>query len=233
MSIDSLPDDLLVEISSGVGASSLSDIRNLRLVSSSFRKFCDDRYVLSRLSLQEIPLFPWFENPVRFSNFFKRCRRFGNPEAFYRKGFINFFIDNCNRKHKGLGFLSKAAEKGNREAKYVYGMILICRRGKLKQKGFEILSSLTKPVMSKTMEELEKLRHKIRDNVWWRGRPVMKQLKRSYVRKKCECNGETRKFLLNNCAWHQWGADNDMKTSSACEICLWHHEVELFFDRIE
>ncbi|CAA7058342.1 unnamed protein product [Microthlaspi erraticum] len=236
-SLDSLPQDLLVEISSCIGASSLSAVRHLRLVSKPFRYVCDDSYVISTLSLHELPLFPWFHDPERFSNFFERCRRNGNPQALYRKGLINYFLE--DQKHKGLEFLSIAAEKGNHEANYVYGMILICLGGpalvggNTKHKGFKILSALIKPLMSNTMKELVELRYKIRDSIWWRGIPVMQELKRAYVREKCECDGRTKRFLEYNCAWHGYGEDNDMYTSSACETCLWHHEVELFFDNID
>ncbi|XP_024004711.1 putative F-box protein At1g67623 [Eutrema salsugineum] len=243
LSIDCLPQDILVEVSSCVAASSLSSVRNLRLVSKSFQQTCDDRYVISRLSLHETPLFHWNHNPERFSNFFKRCRKNGNPEALYRKGLINYFLE--NQKHKGLKLLTRAAEKGNHEANYVYGMILICLGdkgnpggpallgGNTKQKGFKILSGLIKPLMSTTLQELVELRDRIRDSILWRGIPVMKELKRAYVREKCECDGKTMKFVAYNCVWHRYGEDNDMNTSSACEFCLWHHEVELFFYNIE
>ncbi|XP_010415295.1 PREDICTED: putative F-box protein At1g67623 [Camelina sativa] len=165
--LDSLPEDLLVEISSCIAASSLSEVRNLRLVSKPFRHICDDGYVLRRLSLQETPLFPWHRDHETFSNFFKRCRKNGNPEALYRKGFIYYFLQ--NREHKGLKHLAKAAEKGHKEAKYVYGLILICLGGQTKQKGFKILSSVTKPLLSTTIDELLELRYKIekiREFVW-------------------------------------------------------------------
>ncbi|CAN8238668.1 unnamed protein product [Cochlearia groenlandica] len=100
LSLDSLPEELLVEISSCSATSSLSTFRNLRLVSKSFGRICDDKYVISRLSLEEIPLFHWFHDPEKFSKFHKNCRRYGNPEALYRKGFINYFLE--NKKHKGL-----------------------------------------------------------------------------------------------------------------------------------
>ncbi|KAF8100055.1 hypothetical protein N665_0232s0027 [Sinapis alba] len=199
ISIDSLPKELLVEVSSRTGALSLSAVRNLRLVSKTFRQTCDDKYVISRLSLLELPLFHWSHDPGRFANFFKRCRRNGNPEALYRKGVINYFLE--NQTQKGLKYLTKAAGKGNKEAKYVYGMILICGRipeetallgGETKQEGFKILSCLIKPLMSKTLKELVELRDNIRGKIWWRGIPVMQQLKRGYVQEKCECNGRTR-----------------------------------------
>lgn len=135
ISLDSLPEDLLVEISSCIAASSLSAVHNLRVVSKPFRYICDDRYVISRLSLNEneIPLFPWFHDPERFSNFIERCRRNGNPQALYRKGLINYFFE--DQKDKGLKLLSIAAEKGSHEAKYVYGMILICLGGRRSSPG--------------------------------------------------------------------------------------------------
>lgn len=231
--LDSLPEDLLVEISSCIATSSLSEVRNLRLVSKSFRHYCDDRYVLGRLSLREIPIFPWRHNLKRFSNFNKRCCKNGNPEALYRKGFLYYFKD--NRNHKGLKYLAKAAKKGNKEAKYVYGLILICLGGKTKQKGFKILSSVIKPLMSTTMEELEELRYKIReirDRFWGRCNAVMDRLKTAYVREKCECDSKTMTFLTGSRGWHPYGEDNLINTSSACEFCLWHHEVELFYKRI-
>lgn len=157
VSLDSLPDDLLVEISSRTAASSLSAVRNLRLVSKTFKRTCDEKYVISRLSLHELTLLTWYhyqdpelerkvrteherkvlnkkkelERKVRterLSNFYKRCRRNGNPEALYRKGIINYF--RRNQKHKGLKLLSQAAKKGNKEATYVYGLILICGGGR-------------------------------------------------------------------------------------------------------
>ncbi|XP_010418540.1 PREDICTED: putative F-box protein At1g67623 [Camelina sativa] len=232
--LDSLPEDLLVEISSCIAASSLSEVRNLRLVSKPFRHICDDGYVLRRLSLQETPLFPWHRDHETFSNFFKRCRKNGNPEALYRKGFIYYFLQ--NREHKGLKHLAKAAEKGHKEAKYVYGLILICLGGQTKQKGFKILSSVTKPLLSTTIDELLELRYKIekiREFVWDHANPVMERLKTAYLREKCKCDGKTMMFLARNCGWRPYNEDNnDMKTSSACEFCLWHHEVELFCRRI-
>ncbi|XP_010474189.1 PREDICTED: putative F-box protein At1g67623 [Camelina sativa] len=227
--LDSLPEELLVEISSSIAASSLSEVRSLRLVSKPFRNICDDQYVLCRLSLQETPMFPWNHDHETFSNFFKRCRKNGNPEALFRRGFLHYFLD--NREHKGLKYLAKAAEKGNKEAKYVYGLILICLGGQTKQKGFKILSSLVKPLMSTTIEELVELRHKIekiREFVWDHANPVMERLKTAYVRDKCECDGKTTTFLARN----PYGEDKDMNTSSACEFCLWDHEVELFCKRI-
>ncbi|EOA34279.1 hypothetical protein CARUB_v10021793mg, partial [Capsella rubella] len=217
--LDSLPDDLLVEISSNIAASSLSGVRNLRLVSKPFRHVCDNRYVIGRLSLQETPLFPWHHNRRRFYNFFKRCCKNGNPEALYRTGFIYYFLD--NRKRRGLKYLAEAAEKGSKEAKYVYGMILICRKGKTKQKGFKILSSFIKPLMSTTIEELVDLRYKIRqfrDIVWDHANPVMEVLKTAYVREECGCDGKTMAFLTRNRGWHTHGEDDLMNTSSACEF---------------
>ncbi|CAN7087146.1 unnamed protein product [Brassica oleracea var. botrytis] len=270
VSLDSLPDDLLVEISSRTAASSLSAVRNLRLVSKTFKRTCDEKYVISRLSLHELTLLTWYhyqdpelerkvrteherkvlnrkkelERKVRterLSNFYKRCRRNGNPEALYRKGIINYF--RRNQKHKGLKLLSQAAKKGNKEATYVYGLILICgggrdiyeegpvlHGGETKQEGFKILSSLIKSLMSKTLEELVDMREKIGGSIRWLGTPVMKELKRAYAPDKCGCDGRTSDFLAYNCAWHRYGEDNDMNTSSACEICLWDHEVKCFFD---
>ncbi|KAG7589260.1 F-box domain [Arabidopsis suecica] len=224
--LDSLPEDLLVEISSCTGASSLSAVRNLRIVSKSFRRICDERYVFYRLSLKEIDYPPWHQNSEIF---FERCRKSGNPEALYQKGFINYFRDDL--KHEGLEYLAEAAEKGNREAKYVYGLILICLGDKTKQKGFKILSSVIKPLMSTTMEEMVELRYKIkkiRDSVLWPDNPVMERLKTVYVREKCKCDCKTRMLLVRNHGWYRHGDDTDMNISSACEFCLLHHEVELF-----
>ncbi|XP_018443460.2 putative F-box protein At1g67623 [Raphanus sativus] len=248
VSLNSLPDDLLLEISSRTAASSLSAVRNLRLVSKTFKRTCDEKYVISRLSLHELTLLSWHQGPEpqrkarSLSNFYKRCRRNGNPEALYLKGVNNYF--RRNQKHKGLKLLSQAAKKGNKEAIYIYGLILICgggrdiyeegpvlHGGETKQEGFKILSSLMKPLMSKTLKELVDMRDKIGGNIRWLGTPVMKELKRAYVPDKCGCDGRTSDFIIAyNCAWHRYGEDNDMNTSSACEICLWDHEVKCFFD---
>ncbi|EOA34125.1 hypothetical protein CARUB_v10021634mg, partial [Capsella rubella] len=165
--------------------SSLSEIRNLRLVSKPFQRICNDPNILQSLSLHEIPLFPCYEN----------------------------------KRNRGLKHIAKAADKGNQEAQYIYGLILICLGGETKEKGFKVLSSLRKPLMSNDM--------------WWCGEPMMRHLKRSYVRENCSCDGRTDMFFVKNCGRDRYGEDNDMTTSSACEICLWHHEVQLFFDKIE
>lgn len=134
VSLNSLPDDLLLEISSRTAASSLSAVRNLRLVSKTFKRTCDEKYVISRLSLHELTLLSWHQGPEpqrkarSLSNFYKRCRRNGNPEALYLKGVNNYF--RRNQKHKGLKLLSQAAKKGNKEAIYIYGLILICGGGR-------------------------------------------------------------------------------------------------------
>lgn len=247
MSLNSLPNDLLVEIFSRVASSSLSETHNLQLVSRSIRNLCNDQYVIERLPLHEIDLFPWFHrnrnrNRESFSRLFKRCLRNGNPEALYRKGLVSCFsLDNKyfrldsddEQGHKRIAYLAKAAEKGNKKAQYVYGMILICLGDKArKQKGFKVLSCLIKPLMSSTKKEMEKLRKSIRDNILWRGKPMMRQLKGRYVRENCNCDGRTKTFLAKSCDWNGYGKDNDIITSSssACEICLWHYEVQLFLN---
>ncbi|CAA7043297.1 unnamed protein product [Microthlaspi erraticum] len=244
ISLNSLPNDLLVEISLHVASSSITEIHNLQLVSKSCQRFCNDRYVFHRLSLREIPLFPWHHhNRANFSKFFNRCLKNENPEALYRQGLIDcFHLDNNdeqNNINRGIACLSKAAKKGNQEAQFVYGMILICLAEKTKQKGFKILSSLIKPSLSSTVKELEEIRQKVRDNVLWRGKPKMKILKSLYVHENCNCDGRTKKFLakqtdmLLSKIWFSNGEDNnDMVTSSACETCLWHHQLQLFFDDI-
>ncbi|CAA0321769.1 F-box domain [Arabidopsis suecica] len=225
--LDSLPEDLLVEISSCTGASSLSAVRNLRLVSKSFRRICDEKYVFYRLSLKEIEFLPWHENSAKF---IERCTESRNPEALFQKGFINYFRDKL--QDRGLEYLAEAAEKGIKEAKYVYGVILICLGGKTKQKGFEILSSVIKQLMSTTMNELVEFRYKIqkiRYGFWWSDNTVVEQLKTAYVSEKCKCDCKTRMLLLvMNRGWYLFGDETDLDFSSACELYLVHHEVELF-----
>ncbi|AEE35642.1 unnamed protein product [Arabidopsis thaliana] len=214
-------------------SSSLSEFRNLQLVSKSFKRISNDRYILQRLSLNKIPLLPW-RNRKKFHNFFKRCRKSGNLEAIYRKGLVDYFHRDSHERQRdrGLKHIAKTANNGNQEAQYVYGLILICLGGKTKQNGFKILSSLRKPLMlSNTIKEMEKHRTHIR-NMWWWGEPMMRHLQKSYVRENCNCDGRTEIFP-NYCFRHRFGEDDDMLTSSACEICLCHHEVKLFFANIK
>ncbi|KFK41926.1 hypothetical protein AALP_AA2G189800 [Arabis alpina] len=113
-------------------------------------------------------------------------------------------------------------------------MFLICfgYNNASKQKGFKILSSLLKPLMSTTTKEVEKLRKRIRETILWRGKPVMRRIKGRYVREDCNCDGLTKTFLANRSVWNGYGEDDDLATSSACEICFWHYEAQLFFDNI-
>ncbi|CAN8275659.1 unnamed protein product [Cochlearia groenlandica] len=224
-SLNSLPNELLIEISSCVASSSLSDIQNLEQVSKSFHNHCNNQYILHNVPLHDVPLCLWSRDPeklLKFSKFLKRFCKNGNPGALYHKGLTEYFHVKSDERKRNRGFklLAEAANKGNQEAKYIYGLILLCLGDKNKQKGFKILSSLIKPLMSDTLENLDKLRYEIESYVLWNGKPVLKNLKRSYVRGSCKCDGRIEMVFITY-------------SSSVCEICLWHRELEFFFNNIQ
>ena len=120
--IKSLPKDLLVEVVASVASHSFTDLHNMKLCCKDLLDATKDNYVFQQVSLDKFPLIQWLPNEKE-SSFLKRCRESQNLESLYREG-----LREClgNGNIDGLESLNMAAQKGHKEAKYVYGMILLC-----------------------------------------------------------------------------------------------------------
>ncbi|XP_057432595.1 uncharacterized protein LOC130725376 [Lotus japonicus] len=83
-----------------------------------FLDAAEDGYVWRRVSLDTFPLIQWLPND-KVSSFLNRCKEYGNMESLYREGLQKYF-DYPNGKIDGLEIFKVAAQKGHKEAKYVY-----------------------------------------------------------------------------------------------------------------
>ncbi|XP_010534645.1 PREDICTED: putative F-box protein At1g67623 [Tarenaya hassleriana] len=230
---NNLPDDLvLMEVISRVAVSSLADVCSLKLVSKSLHNLSNDAHVFQNVSIDEIPLNSWKQNP-RISSFLQNCRNNGNREALFRRGIVNYF---GWRRSTSEGFecLVRAAAKKHREAMYIHGMILVCSGSETKHKGLEILSPLVKSSMTKTIENLEGCRERIENHIRgrWTDQSLIKQIQRSYNRDICTCDGHTKAFLVRNTIWNRYGEDKD-QNFPICQNCLWSYEVDRFLSILE
>ncbi|XP_071719059.1 putative F-box protein At1g67623 [Rutidosis leptorrhynchoides] len=117
---ETLPQDMLAEIFSRVGQDSSEQLFILKLVCKSFLKLSDDPLVCKRMSLDRWDLVPW-RNP-KIDYIIRRCYFFGNPNADFRRGLINYFYKFYTEL--GLCLLEEAANNQIIEAVYVYGLIM-------------------------------------------------------------------------------------------------------------
>ncbi|KAG2323902.1 hypothetical protein Bca4012_038243 [Brassica carinata] len=135
--LESLPQDLLGDILSRVGSSSVEDIRPCLLVPKNISAAVEDHRVFQNLNLR-----PQAMNPLvtffRTRHCLQKCINGDNPAAHYIEGIKQYFIfDNMNL---GLFHLKKSAQGKYDNGTYLYGMLLLCN-GNIAQ-GQIILRSL-------------------------------------------------------------------------------------------
>ncbi|XP_059633572.1 putative F-box protein At1g67623 isoform X2 [Cornus florida] len=212
--IKSLSGDLLIEVLARVGSSSFTDLYNAKLCCREFLGAVEDDYILQKVSMDKFPIIPWTPSDELIS-FLNRCKESGNPEALYRQGLIEYF--SSLRTESGLENLKRAAEKGHAEASYVYGIILVCKGGQLKQEGLKLLNA----VMSSKPRSLriKECRRRIKSIIWrmWiHNKMVPQQLP--------SCNGTDcciRKIQT-------WDPEDEEIDAMNCDACRWNHEVISF-----
>ncbi|XP_071700264.1 putative F-box protein At1g67623 [Rutidosis leptorrhynchoides] len=118
--LETLPQDMLVEILSRVGQESSKQQFILKLVCKSFLNLSDYPLVCKRISLYRWDLVPW--RKPKMDHIIERCYFFGNPNAIFRMGLINYFDKSYTEL--GLRLLEEAANSQIIEAVYVYGLIM-------------------------------------------------------------------------------------------------------------
>ncbi|KAF7834490.1 putative F-box protein [Senna tora] len=157
-----------MEVLARVASNSISDLHKAKTSCRDFLQASNDDYIYQHVSMAKIPLIPWFITEKE-SSFLKRCRESGNSESLYREGMVEYF--SSSNIDSGLESLRKACEKGHEDAKYVYGMILICsgEDEELKRKGLEILRFLR---VSKCIKRCRKRVESFVWSMWIRNRVV-------------------------------------------------------------
>jgi len=220
--IKSLPQDLLVNVIARVSSESYIDHYNMKVCCRDFFHASKDNYMWQQVSLEKFPLFSWLHEPV-FDHFLQSCKESGNIEALYRDGLRQLSGYKGNIE-KGIKDLKMAAEKGHLEAKYVYGLILLCSYDDdMRKQGVEYMQFLrnTKCVVN--------CRNKIMTlfmSIWRKHREILKRNPTPLCCKK-PCKG----WSLKKGTWEpKDNEDDDDSIQNSCENCRWDVELDFFYD---
>ncbi|KAK7262966.1 hypothetical protein RJT34_30549 [Clitoria ternatea] len=219
-SIKSLPKEMLVEVMARVASQSFSDLHNMKLCCKNFYTASEDKYVLQHTSLDKFPLVQWYPNDKELS-FLECCKKSGNIESLYREGLRELFIYS-NGKISGLERLKIAAQKGHREATYVYGMIsLSSKDDKLRKQGIEHMRFLSK---SKCITKCRAKVRLILKGSMWRKQGILVRNQTLVCPSKTTCNG----WRLKKGKW--LFLDDEDEEIDSCELCRLDHELKFFYD---
>ncbi|XP_027368809.1 F-box protein At2g35280-like [Abrus precatorius] len=215
--IQSLPKDMLEKVVARVASHSFTDLHNMKMCCRDFLDASEDSYVWQNVSLDKFPLIQWFPNDTSFF-FLKRCKQNGNIESVWRDGFLEFFC-HPNGNIGGLEILKVASEKGHMEAKYMYGMILLCSEDdELRKEGLEHMRFLRK---SMCVIACRKKVAQFAKHLWINRALVRNQS--PLCRHTSTCNG----WGLKKGRWILLDKDDD--NFDSCEYCRWDHELKFFY----
>ena len=211
-----LPRDMLVEVLATVASNSFTDLYTMKKCCKDFLDAAEDRNIWRRISLDTFPLIHWVPNE-KVSWFLNRCMECGNIESLFREGLRKFF--NPDDKIDGVEILKEASEKGHKEAKYVYGMILLgSKDDDLRKQGLEHVRLLRK---SKCVVSCRNKVKGLLDSMWKNN--VLLELNRiplCHFKSTCKgCKIKTGRWVL---------VDDEDDDLSLCEYCRWDQELEFF-----
>ncbi|EEF47549.1 conserved hypothetical protein [Ricinus communis] len=146
-----MPRELLTEILARVASESFTDFFNAKTTCKEFLEAASDDYIFKHASIDCFPVIPW-KITDDASTFLDKCKKSENPESLFRQGMIDYFSTTLE-KNSGLDYLKRATNKGHRVATYVYGIILACYDGELRQKGLKLLAKLVESKSSLIVNE--------------------------------------------------------------------------------
>jgi len=224
--IKSLPIDLLINVVARVSSESCIDHYNMKVCCKDFFHASKDNYMWQQVSLKNVPLNLWFckERVSMFDSFLQSCKEGGNIEVLYREG-LQEIVRYAGNIEKGIGDLKIVAEKGHLEAKYVYGLILLCSEDDdLRKEGVEYMRFLrnAKCVVSCRNNVVALL-----GNTWRRPYEtlVRNPIPLCYNRR---CNG----WNMKKCrSWKMVDNEDDEDgIKNSCENCRWDVELDFFYN---
>jgi len=175
-----------------------------------------------QVSLEKFSLFPWLHESV-FDSFMQSCKEAGNIEALYRDGLRQLYGYKGNIE-KGIEDLKMAAEKGHLEARYVYGLILLCSYDDdLRKQGVQCMQLL------RNAKYVVNCRNKVKAlsmRVWKRPNGTLVRNPTPLCCKK-PCKG----WSLKKGTWEPIdNEDDDDSIQNSCENCRWDVELDFFYD---
>lgn len=229
--IKSLPNDLLMEVLAKVASTSLTDLYKAKQSCKDFYGLAKDDYIFERVSLKELPLV-WNTRDEVLS-FLSRCKESGNPDALFREGIYGYF--SSKNPGPGLEFLEKASRKGHVEASYIYGLILICSGGQLKQRGLQLLSSLISCKLRGS--RIKECRRRVKDYIrsMWINNNIIRDQEPYFHIKTCNNNGRAPNDLTaKRPGWLSGDyIEDEDDMDMCCEYCRCDHEVHLFCNMLQ
>ncbi|XP_010242755.1 PREDICTED: putative F-box protein At1g67623 [Nelumbo nucifera] len=218
--MESLPDDLVVEILGHVASSSLSDLFNAKLSCSSFKELAEEKLILRSVSLDTKA--SW-KNPKKYASYFSDCLMAENPHACYLQGLGDYFSE--NRIDSGLELLQKAVSLGHQEATYLLGLIWFsCEATELQ--GIQLLNRLDNAKFKDA--NFEECQRRLKKNL--REVFLNKRLCRRVIpctKPNCRNNGTSG--VLRRGEW-TWEDRRDNNNSFCCQSCKWVIELNRFCD---
>ncbi|XP_073104400.1 F-box protein At2g35280-like [Elaeis guineensis] len=140
-SIESLPQDLIVEIVAQLvsqSATPISDLEKLQMTCKMFRAASKTKLIGQRISLKKEWNLHWW-NKRRYFAILEHCAAVGNPEACFILGLENVF--NLGRMSLGLCYLEKAIIGGYGAAIYTMGILLFGDH-RTRQMGMQLLNRI-------------------------------------------------------------------------------------------
>ncbi|MED6110367.1 hypothetical protein PIB30_042156 [Stylosanthes scabra] len=227
--IKSLPKDLLVEIVASVASHSSIDFHNAKKSCKDLLDAGEDNYVYRRISLDRFPFIQWRRSPTtdKLLLFLKRCKENQNAESLYREG-LRECLGNGNMK-EGLKSLDMAAKEGHKEAKYVYGMMLLCSSLCEDEKSVEL--GLGHLRFLKESKCLVRTRDKVKELVrqMWTNHGMFSRENRKL--RLCPFKNTCKGWKLKEGVWTLCDDedDDDIVINSSCEYCRWENELKFFY----
>ncbi|XP_023549573.1 F-box protein At2g35280-like [Cucurbita pepo subsp. pepo] len=219
--IESLPNDLLIEVLAKVAACSFTDLVHAKLATKKFLEASSHNYIFQHASLENFHKLLW-NNSKEFWSFMEKCNNNGNPETLYRKGMLEFFT-HC-REASGMAYLKLSAQKGYPDACYVYGIILYATS--MEDEGVKFL----KICEEKLEFKLAECRRRIKEFVCylWVESKIYVLENDSSDRRSCES-------VIKNCCkknvrrigWDR-NDEDDYYGEHTCQACKWNGEVLRF-----
>jgi hypothetical protein len=210
---------MLLEVVATVASQSFLDLHNIKMCCKDFLQVTKQNYVLQKVSLDNFPLIQWFPNEKALS-FLKRCKESENIEILFREGLCEYF-NYPNGNIGGLERLKIAAQRGHKEAMYVYGMLLLCSENhESRKQGIEHMHSLR---MSKSIMSSRKKVQYLTNFLWKNNGMMLMRNLTPICKSKSTCKGwrvKKGRWLL---------LDDDDDDISLCEDCRWDHELEFFY----
>ncbi|CAL0330563.1 unnamed protein product [Lupinus luteus] len=185
-----------------------------------FLDAAEDSFTYQHVSLDKFPLIPWLLDDKRIS-FLERCKESKNMDMLYTEGLLQYFKGSIiGDGGCGIELLKIVAEKGHREAKYVYGMIMLCSENEeLRKHGLKYIRFLRE---SKCVIQCRKNVEKILQYMWENNKKLM-QNQKILCMNKSTCKSwrpkHGRWLLLED-------EEDDNDNINMCEYCRWDHELK-------